>query len=221
MNVQNRVAMAEGSLPAEVIQMGITTFKRQSSLLYSFAMYDTTGRYDQSFIENYMDINVIPEIKRIKGVGTVEVHGSNHAMRIWLKPEALAQYHLEPNDITAALADQNIDAAPGKLGENGNRTFQYVLRYKGRLQTATEFENIVVAAKPDGEILRLKDVAKVELGRFENTMQGTVDGKQGTSCMVFQMAGSNATETINNITDYLNKSKRFSARTETGGNDGQ
>ena len=207
-NVQNRVAMAEGSLPAEVIQMGITTFKRQSSLLYSFAMYDTTGRYDQSFIENYMDINVIPEIKRIKGVGTVEVHGSNYAMRIWLKPEALAQYHLEPNDITAALADQNIDAAPGKLGENGNRTFQYVLRYKGRLQTVTEFENIVVAAKPDGEVLRLKDVAKVELGRFENTVQGTVDGKQGTSCMVFQMAGSNATETINNITDYLNKSKK-------------
>ena len=123
-------------------------------------------------------------------MGTVEVHGSNYAMRIWLKPEALAQYHLEPNDITAALADQNIDAAPWQVGRNGNRTFQYVLRYKGRLQTATEFENIVVAAKPDGEILRLKDVAKVELGRFENTVQGTVDGKQGTSCMVFQMAGS-------------------------------
>ena len=202
-NVQNRVAMAQGSLPSAVIQMGITTAKKQSSMLYSFALYDTTGRYDQRFIENYMDIYVVPEIKRIKGVGTVEINGCSYSMRIWLKPDAMAAHGLEPKDVIAALNDQNIDAAPGKLGENSNQTFQYVLRYKGRLESEPEFENIVIQAKNDGEIIHLKDVADVELGRYSSAIEGRINGKQGIDCMIYQMAGTNATQTINDIDAYL------------------
>lgn len=206
-NVQNRVAKAEGVLPEEVTKVGVTTTKRQTSILYDFGLYSNDDRYDSKFIENYMNINVIPEIKRIAGVGDVDLHGSDYSMRIWLKPEVMSQYHLMPSDITQALAEQNIDAAPGQIGESGNQSFQYVLRYKGRLSDVPDFENIVVSANADGSVLRLGDVARVELGRFFNSVSAKINGHAGTDCMIYQTAGSNATEIIKNIETYLHKAQ--------------
>ena len=142
-NVQNRVTKAQGFLPAEVIQVGVITQKRQTSMLVGFSFYSSDDQYDTKFLENYMNINVIPEIKRVPGVGDAMVLGTDYSMRVWLKPDVMAQYKLMPGDITAALAEQNIEAAPGQFGERGNQSFQYVMRYKGRLQTPEEFEDIV------------------------------------------------------------------------------
>ncbi len=207
-NVQNRVTKAQGLLPSEVTKVGVTTSKKQSSMLFSFAIYSEDDSYDLSFLENYMDINIIPEIKRINGVGEAEVMGTNYAMRIWLKPEVMAEHHLIPSDVTAALNEQNIEAAPGQFGEQGKQSFQYILRYKGRLASESEFENIVISASPDGEILRLKDIAKVELSRLTNSVVGRINGHNGTQCMIYQIAGSNATEIIGNIQSYLDKAQK-------------
>ena len=165
-NVQNRVAKAQGFLPVEVTQVGVITQKRQTSMLMGFSLYSSDDKYDVNFLENYLNINTVPEIKRIPGVGDVMVFGTDYSMRIWLKPDVMAQYKLMPGDVTVALAEQNIEAAPGQFGEKGDQSFQYIMRYKGRLQTVEEFEDIVIRATPDGEILRLKDVANVELGRL-------------------------------------------------------
>ena len=151
-NVQNRVAKAQGFLPAEVTQVGVITQKRQSSMLLGFSFYSSDDKYDNEFLENYMNINIIPEIKRIQGVGDAMVMGTDYSMRIWLKPDVMAQYKLMPSDVSVALAEQNIEAAPGQFGERGNQSFQYVMKYKGRLQTQEEFENIVIRATSDGEI---------------------------------------------------------------------
>ena len=202
-NVQNRVSRAQGQLPAEVTQVGVTTTKRQNSMLMIFTLYDESDSYPQSFIENYAQINLIPQVQRVPGVGDAMVLGADYAMRIWLLPEKMAQYHLMPSDITAALAEQNIESAPGTIGERENQTFQYTLRYKGRLTEVPEFEDIIIKADKDGEILRLKDVAKVELDRETYGFANTVNGHQGVSCMVFQTAGSNATTIIENIEDLL------------------
>lgn len=164
-DVQNRVAKAQNLLPSEVLQVGVLTQKRQSSMLVGIALYDTSGNYDGEFLDNYAKINMIPELQRINGVGDVMSFGADYSMRVWLKPEVLAQYNLMPSDVAAALAEQNLEAAPGAFGEQGNQSFQYTMRYKGRLSTPEEFDKIVVRALPNGETLYLKDVADVELGR--------------------------------------------------------
>ena len=198
-NVQNRVSMAQGLLPAEVTKVGVTTQKRQNSMLMVFSIYDETDQYSSEFIENYANINLIPEIKRVKGVGDANVLGTDYSMRIWLKPDIMAQYNLVPSDIAGVLAEQNIEAAPGQFGERGNQTFQYTIKYKGRLQKSSEFENIVIKALPDGNLLRLTDVAELELGRLTYSFINRVNGHKAVSCIVYQMAGTNATETISDL----------------------
>ena len=198
-NVQNRVSMAQGLLPAEVTKVGVTTQKRQNSMLMVFSIYDETDQYSSEFIENYANINLIPEIKRVKGVGDANVLGTDYSMRIWLKPDIMAQYNLVPSDIAGVLAEQNIEAAPGQFGERGNQTFQYTIKYKGRLQKPSEFENIVIKALPDGNLLRLTDVAELELGRLTYSFINRVNGHKAVSCIVYQMAGTNATETISDL----------------------
>ena len=206
-NVQNRVSMAQGLLPAEVTKVGVTTQKRQNSMLLIFSLYDAEDKYNIEFIENYAKINLIPEVQRVKGVGDANVMGQDYSMRIWLKPDVMAQYKLVPGDISNALAEQNIEAAPGQFGERGKQTFQYTIRYKGRLQQTEEFENIVIKALPNGEVLRLGDVARIELGRLAYTFNNTVNGHKAVTCIVFQMAGTNATETINNLLDVIHKAE--------------
>lgn len=206
-NVQNRVSMAQGLLPAEVTQIGVTTQKRQNSMLMVFSLYDETDEYNVEFIENYANINIVPEIKRVNGVGDANVLGMDYSMRIWLKPDIMAQYKLVPSDISAVLAEQNIEAAPGQFGERGNQTFQYTIKYKGRLQKAEEFENIVVKALPDGEILRLGDIAEIELGRLAYTFNNRVNGHKAVSVIVYQMAGTNATQTISDLEEVLAKAQ--------------
>lgn len=204
-DVQNRVAKAAAFLPAEVNQVGVTTQKRQSSMLMVFNCYADDPKYNEEFVENYMAINIIPVIKRVPGVGEAMVLGADYSMRIWLKPDIMAQYGLMPSDVTAALAEQNIEAAPGSFGENGNQSFQYTMRYKGRLQDETEFGDIIIRTTPDGDMLRLKDVADVELGRLSYGFHSTTNGKIGCAAMVMQAAGSNATEVVNSIQKELDK----------------
>lgn len=202
-NVQNRVSMAEGLLPSEVTQIGVTTMKRQTSFLQINSLTSPDGRYDENFIANYLDINVIPEIKRIQGVGDVQELGDTYSMRIWLNPERMAQYGLQPSDITAVLAEQNLEAPTGSLGESSPNVFQYTMKYHGRLKDMTEFSNMVVRANEDGSVLRLKDIAEVELGRESYGFHGEVDQKPGVTFMVFQVAGSNATAVNAAITAKL------------------
>lgn len=207
-NVQNKVSSATGLLPAEVTKIGVTTEKRQNSMLMIFTLYDKSGKYDQRFIENYAKINIIPEIQRVNGVGEAFVMGADYSMRIWLKPELMAQYHLMPADVTTALAQQNIEAAPGKIGERENQTFEYTLRYRGRLQDEHEFENIVIRATSDGQILRLKDIARIELGRLTYAFTNKVNGYTGVTSIAFQMAGSNATQVVKDLTKVLDDAKK-------------
>ena len=207
-NVQNRVSMAQGLLPAEVTKVGVTTQKRQTSMLMVFSLYDKEDKYNIEFIENYANINLIPEIKRVNGVGDANVLGQDYSMRIWLKPDIMAQYKLVPNDIAAALSEQNIEAAPGQFGERGNQSFQYTIRYKGRLQKPGEFADIVIKALPDGEVLRLGDIADLELGRLAYTFNNTVNGHKAVSCIVYQMAGTNATQTISDLEKVLAEAEK-------------
>ena len=206
-NVQNRVSKALGLLPSEVTQVGVTAEKRQTSMLLGFAFFSPDDRYDIKFLENYANINIIPEIKRIPGVGDAMVMGADYSMRIWMKPDVMAQYGLMPTDVAAALAEQNIEAAPGQFGEEGDQSFQYIMRYKGRLQTEEEFGDIVVRATSDGEVLRLKDIANIELGRLTYGFSNHVNGHEGVTSMIFQTAGSNATQIINDIKSYLERIK--------------
>ena len=204
-DVQNRVAKAASFLPSEVNQVGVITQKRQSSMLMVFDVYSEDKQYSQEFIDNYMAINIIPVIKRVYGVGDATVLGADYSMRIWLKPDVMAQYSLMPSDVTAALAEQNIEAAPGQFGEQGNQTFQYVMRYKGRLQNEAEFEDIVIRALPDGNLLRLKDVADVELGRLSYGFNTTINGHTGCAAIIYQSAGSNATQVVEEIQKNLDQ----------------
>ncbi|MCM1137657.1 MAG: efflux RND transporter permease subunit [Muribaculum sp.] len=208
-DVQNRVAKAQNLLPAEVTQVGVLTQKRQTSMLLMVALYDTgDNKYDSEFIDNYAKINMIPQLQRVSGVGDVMSFGADYSMRIWLKPEVMAQYGLVPTDISYALAEQNIEAAPGAFGEQGDQSFQYTMKYRGRLTTPEQFEDIVVAAKPTGEVLRLGDVAKVELGRVTYGFANTLNGHPSTSCIVFQTAGSNATQIINDCLKVVDQMKK-------------
>ncbi|MDE5868829.1 MAG: efflux RND transporter permease subunit, partial [Muribaculaceae bacterium] len=204
-DVQNRVAKAASFLPSEVNQVGVITQKRQSSMLMVFDCYSEDKKYSEEFIENYMAINIVPVIKRVSGVGDAMVLGADYSMRIWLKPDVMAQYSLMPSDVTAALSEQNIEAAPGQFGEQGNQSYQYVMRYKGRLKEEKEFEDIIIRALPDGNMLRLKDVADVELGRLSYGFHATINGHVGCAAIVFQAAGSNATQVVNDIQAQLDK----------------
>lgn len=207
-DVQNRVAKAQSLLPAEVTRVGVLTQKRQTSMLLAINLYDENGKYSEEFIENYMKINVVPQLQRISGVGDVMVMGADYSMRIWLKPDVMAQYGLMPSDISNALAEQNIEAAPGAFGEQGDQTFQYTMKYKGRLVTPEEFENIVVRAKDNGEVLRLGEVANVELGRVTYGFHGKLNGHPGTTAIVFQTAGGNATQIINDCMKFVDTMKK-------------
>ncbi|MDE6010778.1 MAG: efflux RND transporter permease subunit [Muribaculaceae bacterium] len=207
-DVQNRVAKAAAFLPSEVNQVGVITQKRQTSMLMVIGMYDPNDRYSTQFIDNYMSINILPQIKRVSGVGDAMAFGADYSMRIWLKPDKMAQYGLMPTDISAALAEQNIEAAPGQFGEQGNQSFQYVLKYKGRLSEPKEFEDIILRASNDGQILRLGDVANVELGRLTYGFSNLNDGHIGSSAIIFQSAGSNATAVIESIERLLDEARK-------------
>lgn len=202
-NVQNRVAKAQGLLPAEVTRIGVTTQKQQTSFLQINSLISPDKRYDKTFLANYLDINVIPQIKRIEGVGDVLELGDTYSMRIWLKPELMAQYGLVPSDVTAVLGEQNIEAPTGALGENSLNVFQYTMKYRGRLKSVEEFQNTVVRSQSDGSVLRLKDVAKVELGALSYGFDGEVNGSPGVTFIAFQVAGANATTVNNNIAELL------------------
>ncbi|WP_308747273.1 efflux RND transporter permease subunit [uncultured Bacteroides sp.] len=202
-NVQNRVAKANGLLPSEVTQIGVTTIKRQNSMLKIFSLYSEDEAYDENFLTNYLKINIQPAILRIQGVGEIVTMGSDYSMRIWLQPEKMAQYNLVPDDIATVLGEQNLESPTGSLGENSGSTFKYTMKYKGRLEKPEEFGEMVVRSLPDGEVLRLKDVAVIELGAQTYNFDGQTDGYAGTSCMVFQTAGSNANEVVSEINDYL------------------
>ena len=207
-DVQNRVAKAQGFLPAEVTKVGVITQKRMTSMLMAVGLYSTNDSYDNEFIENYMKINLIPAIQRISGVGDAMVLGADYSMRIWLKPDVMAQYGLMPSDISAVLAEQNIEAAPGQFGEKGDQSFQYIMKYRGRLVTPEEFENIVIKANADGEMLYLKDVADVELGRVSYGFSNKLNGYPAATAMLFQTPGSNATEIIKNVLAYLEDAEK-------------
>ncbi|WP_159517595.1 efflux RND transporter permease subunit [Sunxiuqinia indica] len=194
-NVQNRVARATSLLPAEVNRAGVITAKRQNSMLMVFSMYSEDGRYDETFLQNYSQINLLPQIQRVSGVGQALVFGSkDYSMRIWLKPDMMATYNLMPSDVVAALNAQNLEAAPGKFGEQNNQTFEYVLKYKGKLSMPKEFENIIIKADQDGNILRLSDVARVEMGSLSYASSTEAMGQPGIAMAIFQSAGSNARE---------------------------
>lgn len=203
-NVQNRVNAATSVLPAEVVQSGITTTKQENTLVMEFALYtDDDAKYDRAFIANWLKLNVEPALQRIPGVGNVNAMGQEYSMRLWLEPDKMAQYHLVPQDISDVLAEQNIEATTGSLGEDSENTFQYTLRYTGRWQTPEQFGNIVIKALPHGEVLRVKDVAKVEMGSLNDRFTVITDGKTSVYCQIFQQPGSNATEVVNSVKKYL------------------
>ncbi len=207
-DVQNRVSAALSLLPAEVTRVGVQTRKRQTSMLIGINIFAENDNYSEEFIENYMKINVVPQLQRISGVGDVMVMGADYSMRIWLNPDKMAQYGLMPDDVSMALAEQNIEAAPGAFGEQGNQTFQYSMKYKGRLVQPEEFEDIVIRANSNGEVLRLRDVAEVELGRVTYGFHGMLNGRPGITAIVFQTAGSNATKIINDCLKFVDDMKK-------------
>ena len=216
-NVQNRVSRVQGLLPQEVTRIGVSTIKRQTSFLQIDALYSEDGKYDEDFISNYLDINVIPQIKRVEGVGDVMLLGGTYSLRIWMKPELMAQYNVVPSDITNALAEQNLESPAGQLGEkpvNGthgdgiDNYYQYTLKYKGRLKEISEFEDIVIRANADGTILRLKDIADVELGAVSYSFHGEANGHPGVTFLCFQLAGANAKETNDRVSAKLDELSR-------------
>lgn len=204
-NVQNRVTKAQGTLPSEVTKIGVTAQKRQNSQLQLMSLYCTNGNYDEKFLANYLKINVVPRIQRISGVGEVMVMGNDYAMRIWLKPDVMAQYGLVPSDIITVLGEQNIEASTGTLGEDSENTFQYTLKYRGRYETDEEFGEMVIRTTEGGNTLRLKDVADIELGTILYNFSGGVSGYPGATFMVMQTAGSNANEIIEEINEVVDE----------------
>ena len=193
-NVQNRVSRATALLPAEVTKVGVQVMKQQSNILHIGALKSVDGKYDADFIANYIDINVRPRLMRITGVGDVMALGNTYALRIWLKPDVMAQYGLEPNDVFAAIGGQSFVAATGSLGEQSENAYQYSMEYKGTLKTVEEFNDIVLRTSDGGHLLRLSDVAEVEIGAVSYNFTSNIDGKPGTIYMVFQAPGANATE---------------------------
>ncbi len=205
-NVQNRVSQAQSLLPAEVTRVGVTVQKQQTSNVIMFSLTSEDGRFDDVFLTNYANINVIPAIKRISGVGDVQSPGmKTYSMRIWLKPDKMKQYGLIPADISNALAEQNIEAAPGKFGEQSDMTFEYVMRYKGRLKTEKEYEDIIISSDQNGQTLRLKDVAEIELGGLVYSVSMRNNNQPSVMGMVQQIAGSNANQIAHDVKEELEK----------------
>ena len=203
-NVQNRVSQAQALLPAEVTRVGVTVSKRQTSNVIMYSLTTADGRYDDEFLTNYNNINIIPALKRINGVGDVQSPGmKNYSMRIWLLPEKMKQFGLVPADISAALAEQNIEAAPGKFGEQSDVAYEYVMRYRGRLSNAEEYGNIIIRSGNDGQTLRLKDVARVELGGLTYSVAMRNNNQPSVMGMVQQVAGSNATQIAEDVKKVL------------------
>ena len=197
-NVQNRVARASSLLPQVVTQSGVTVGKSQNTNLLIFALYSENKAYDATFLQNYATINLVPAIQRVNGVGNIQIFsGNDYSMRIWLKPDAMSAYSLVPDDITNALNEQNIEAAPGKFGENSGESFQYVIKYTGRLKTAAEFGNIIIKSAGKGELLHLRDVARIELGSLDYSTLLKNNGLPSIGAGITQASGSNAREVIN------------------------
>lgn len=196
-NVQNRVSKATSLLPAEVIKSGITTSKQLSSTAFSFLLYSKDGKYDRKFLDNYLRINIMPQMKRVEGVGAAEIYSDQeYSMRIWLKPDVMATHGLIPEDIITALKEQNIEAAPGKIGENSRQSLQYALKFTGRLEDPEQFENIILKSGVSGDYLRLKEVADVEFGALDYTTSLITQGKLSSGGAISQISGSNARELI-------------------------
>ena len=196
---------AQGLLPAEVVKSGITIRKRQNSTLKSITLYSPDDSYDANFLTNYMKINIEPQISRISGVGEVNIFSAEYAMRIWLDPAKMSQHGLVPADISQVLAEQNIESPTGTLGAESMNTFQYVLKYRGRYEDVSDYENLVIRALPNGEILRLKDVATVEFGAQNYAMLSETSGHPGANAMIAQTAGSNANDVIIEIDRTLDE----------------
>ena len=207
-NVQNRLASATGLLPAEVTRSGVTVRKRQNSQIKNIALYSPNGTFDQKFLTNYMKINIEPRLSRIPGVGEVDVRGGDYSLRVWLDPAKMAQYKLMPSDIRTVLDQQNLESPTGTLGAESDNTFRYTLKYRGRYQTENEFENLVVRVEPDGSVLKLRDVAEIELGARSYDYIGMVNGSPGTTCMIAQTSGSNANEIITLIDKELDNIRK-------------
>ncbi|MCD7972336.1 MAG: efflux RND transporter permease subunit [Candidatus Azobacteroides sp.] len=202
-NVQNLVSQASSLLPSEVVQTGVIVRKSQTSTLLMLFLYSDNPDYDGQFIQNYANINIIPQIQRVPGVGDANVYGArSYSMRVWLKPDVMAVYGLNATEVVAALQDQNIEAAPGELGQNSNQAFQYTLKYTGRLKSVEEFQNIIIRSD-NGQVLRLKDVADVELGSLNYTIDSRVKGNQSVMIGISQTSGSNAQQVINNVKKEL------------------
>lgn len=199
-NVQNRVSAATSNLPATVTAMGVSTKKKQNSMILALSVYSDNPDHDETFIQNYTKINIVPELQRVNGVGDVSVFGArDFSMRVWLKPEKMKAYGLQPSDISAVIKEQSVEVAPGKLGANSNQVFQYTIKYKGRLSTAEEYENIVIRVGENGEILRLRDVADIEFGAFNYDVTGKTNGNPSATLAIYQMKGSNSQEICNQI----------------------
>ena len=210
-NVQNRVSQATSQLPSEVVQAGITTAKQQNSLLMVVDLYtDDTATYDQTFLANYAQINIIPDIKRIPGVGQSIIFGGSkdYSMRVWLNPGQMAAYNLTPAEVMAAIQDKNLEAAPGKFGENSKESFEYVIKYKGKLNKPEDYENIVIKSAADGAMLRLKDVARIEFGAYTYGNYTRVNGKPGVNIAAMQLAGSNSNEIQIAVAKLMEKASR-------------
>ena len=208
-NVQNRVAQATGILPAEVTRVGVTTAKRQTSMLLIFSVYSENESFDETFIQNYCRINLIPQIQRVRGVGDAMVWSSKtYSMRIWLKPDVMAAYKLMPSDVSAALNEQNLEAAPGKFGERNDQSFEYVIKYKGKMTLPSEFENVVIKADEHGGILRLKDVARVEFGSLGYNAEISTMGHPAVTMAVMQTSGSNARQVIIDVKKVVDEASK-------------
>jgi len=207
-NVQNRVSRATSKLPQAVIATGVTTLKSQTSALMFLALYSKNPEYDGTFVQNYAKINLVPKLQRVKGVGQVNVFGAkDYSMRVWIDPEKMATYGLTPADVQAALQEQNVEAAPGKFGENAQGVYEYVIKYKGRLNKTQDYENIVIKSTGNGNFLHLSDVAKIELGAFNYGQKNFGMGKDGVAIGVFQTSGSNANDIIDEVNSILEQSK--------------
>lgn len=207
-NVQNRVARATSKLPQAVIQTGVTTLKSQTSALMFLSLYSKNKEYDGTFVQNYAKINLVPKLQRVKGVGQVNVFGGkDYSMRIWIDPAKMAAYNISPSDIQAALQEQNVEAAPGKFGENAKGIYEYVIKYKGRLSKVEEYENIVIKSTGNGNFLHLKDVAKIELGAFNYGQKNYGMGNDGVAIGIFQTSGSNANDIIDEVMSILEEAK--------------
>ena len=207
-NVQYRVSKAMGKLPAEVTQIGVTTAKRQTSMLQVFTLFSPDDSYDLEFIGNYLDINIKPSVLRVTGVGEINALSGLYSIRIWMKPEVMAQYGLNPSDISAVLAEQNIEAATGSFGEDANETFKYSMKYKGRLVTPEEFGDMIIRSLENGSVLRLKDVADIELGLESYSFLSSTEGHPGVTCIVYQTPGSNATQVNDGINKVLEEARK-------------